>query len=718
MKIDVRELNESIKRYEEWRVGEFLSNSFENNPIEEVTSPKRAVSPEENLRKRKEMLATKIGQESLDFAYERAIGNNDSVYSNFIEKIDFAKKKVGRIVIQKGGKPNGYATGFMVSETVLLTNWHVFKTQESVSDSEVQFDYEYDINGNPKQPTSFKLNPDVFYHASETLDYCFVAVNTIDENGKIPLSNFGYIFLDPAFGKLANEEQELLNIIHHPEGDLKQLSIRENLFKEIHDNTIQYTTDTAPGSSGSPVFNDQFQIVALHHMSIAKTNRDDEFLDKDGRVIPRDANNKIDKSKLVWVLNEGIRISVIILDLVKTNPNPAFVAEIIRKPISTPIPAKIEDTIPTTIEKQSPQNPTQMENNNVTISFPASLMSSSGMININIDTKNTPVLAGSELQKNKLQDSTSALTFTEKASIEDTKDYSSYKGYQSKFLGVGANEIPIPLPKSNLKNLVAKIKNSDSYILKYQYYSTIQHAVRKMPVISMINIDGDANKRKDDTKREDVWLRDNRIDYDLQLSNAFYGGSGFDRGHMSRREDANWGETAEDAKAFADLTCMHTNACPQVPSLNRSNKSGLWGILEKIVLEKGAKREGQTTNDISVINGPIFKDTDRQFRGIQIPMEFFKIILWLTSDGKLKATAFKLSQSNLVDAIDFDEDLNIDKNIQIKAFQCSIKLLEELTHLDFSKIIPFDTFQPAFGSDEIMEINEESIGEHIRLNVK
>jgi V8-like Glu-specific endopeptidase len=28
---------------------------------------------------------------------------------------------------------------------------------------------------------------------------------------------------------------------------------------------VQYTTDTLPGSSGSPVFNDNWEVVALHH---------------------------------------------------------------------------------------------------------------------------------------------------------------------------------------------------------------------------------------------------------------------------------------------------------------------------------------------------------------------------------------------------------------------------------------------------------------------
>jgi V8-like Glu-specific endopeptidase len=38
-----------------------------------------------------------------------------------------------------------------------------------------------------------------------------------------------------------------------------------NLVTYSDDKIVQYLTDTEPGSSGSPVFNSQWQVVALHH---------------------------------------------------------------------------------------------------------------------------------------------------------------------------------------------------------------------------------------------------------------------------------------------------------------------------------------------------------------------------------------------------------------------------------------------------------------------
>lgn len=161
---------------------------------------------------------------------------------------------------------------------------------------------------------------------------------------------------------------------------------------------------------------------------------------------------------------------------------------------------------------------------------------------------------------------------------------------------------------------------------------------------------------------------------------------------MSRREDADWGKDGDEAKRNADLTCMHTNACPQIGALNQSSKKGLWGRLELTVLESGAIIEGALTNKISVFNGPVFRYDDPVFRGIQIPMDFYKIILWPTDNGKIKATAFLLSQSRLVKDIKF-EQLDIHKNQEFKLYQYPIAKLAEETGINFSQIAEIDTFQ-------------------------
>ncbi|APR83391.1 Hypothetical protein A7982_08740 [Minicystis rosea] len=48
-------------------------------------------------------------------------------------------------------------------------------------------------------------------------------------------------------------------------GGTKQIALSENQVVNVHERYVQYTTDTLRGSSGSPVFDDQWRVVAVHH---------------------------------------------------------------------------------------------------------------------------------------------------------------------------------------------------------------------------------------------------------------------------------------------------------------------------------------------------------------------------------------------------------------------------------------------------------------------
>ena len=694
MLVSIEQLQKSNKRYIDWAesksktaANKLSSQTMQQaNPMLPKILKDNIIGDAANLEKRKQNIQ-RSGIEPADFAYERAIGKNDAVYSNFVDLLCEAKRKVGRIVIKKGVEHLGYATGFMISPNLLLTNWHVFPDESKVEDSVVQFDYELDMLGNPKQAITFKINSKKFFYSFKGLDYCLLGIDKYDISGVHPISELGYISLDPTVGKLGNIGEELLNIIHHPGGEPKQLSIRENTFTKITSTTIWYKSDTAQGSSGSPVFNDQWQLVGLHHSGIPLRNENGEYLDKNDKVVPV-IDGSIDESKVCWLANEGIRISVIRKHLLATFPNDPLIGEVLNQS-SSPLGVHSTHDHSAKAEKNpSSQNPSD----DIQISIPSSLLDRQRNISINIraDQKTSfkeegdsdLIFSGNDIGEMDL----------ETLKLERSMDYSNCRGYQSDFLGE-EYRVPIPKPQRGIKKYIAKLIGSKrAVILRYYKYSVIFHELRRMPLISAINVDGDLDKREDHTKRRDKWIRDSRLDYDIQLNDKFYKKSGFDRGHMSRREDANWGETAADAKRNADLTCMHTNACPQVPAINRSNKRGLWGSLEKIILENGAIKEEGKTGRISVFSGPIFKESDPVYKGVQIPMEFYKIVLWLDDERELKATGFKLSQRELVGDIDF-EDIGIDRNIVFKAYQCSIRSLQMMCSIDFSDMYEFDTFQ-------------------------
>lgn len=680
-----------------------------------------SVTPEENQKRkenRKDMIAAKAA-EPVDFAYERAIGNNDSLYSNFIELIALTKRKVARIVIKENDKRVGFATGFMVSKELMLTNWHVFQNKDMATSSEAHFFYEYDNLGHPIDPVIFKMDDSKFYNNKE-LDYCFVGLAPKDVNNEYSLEDIGYLYLDRLIGKIGEVGVEKLNIIHHPLGDYKQLSIRENRFVGIDDIKIYYETDTAQGSSGSPVFNDQWQVVGLHHKSIAKMTEDGQhYLDEHGNKIP-DYDGKIDITKVIWLKNEGIRISTILKHVKEENPNDAVITAIEQLPQKENLTFSTNGKLLNNTPLKNMEKQDIMENNtskNIIISVPVDALNSENSIDISLSTKKIAVNATIAPQKG---DSSSNEFLLEAAKIskEDSMDFSSCRGYVSDFLGKD-KDVPLPMPQSgsDVEKEIALLKDK-SMVLKYFNYSLIFNAVRRMPLISAVNVSGDPALRIDDSDRSDDWLRDARIDKMCQLDDKFYGHSNFDRGHMSRYQDAKWTFPASKDNELRNgiYTCFYSNACPQVPGLNRA--PGIWGKLEKAVLEKGVKK--QTDSDeikMSVFNGPIFnKKTDRIFRGVRTPMEFFKIIVWLDDEDNLKATAFKLSQKLLLKDIDFDESLlldiealDIDKVVEFKNYQCTIKSISEATEIDFKGLEKYDTFKSEDGLDHSLVVDKESI---------
>jgi endonuclease G len=174
---------------------------------------------------------------------------------------------------------------------------------------------------------------------------------------------------------------------------------------------------------------------------------------------------------------------------------------------------------------------------------------------------------------------------------EDELDFFSCAGFDEYFMGV---HIPMPAPKAKLrKKLAGLVDSPGAYTLKYHHFSTLHHAVRRVPIVSAINVNGKLRYAALDEEgsRIDKWYRDNRIDKDVQLNDTFYARSGFDRGHLARREDAEWGQTMAKAKLAADLTCSYANAVPQVPALNRAKFGyrGKWGTLEIELLEEGVE---------------------------------------------------------------------------------------------------------------------------------
>jgi endonuclease G, mitochondrial len=241
---------------------------------------------------------------------ERVIGGADFLGVNFFELALAVSRFVGRIHIRnRPGRTAGFGTGFMVSPRLLLTNNHVLSAPQDAVHSEVEFDYQYNRDGRLLPMVVYGLEPQVFFLTSKKLDYTLVAVQEHSAND-IEVRLYGWNRLIGEQGKAILGEY--LNIIQHPKGEVKQVALRSNQLVDLLDDFAHYVTDTEPGSSGSPVYNDQWEVVALHHSGVPK-KQDGNYIAKNGSIW----KEGMDPDELDWVANEGIRVSSIVDDIKK-----------------------------------------------------------------------------------------------------------------------------------------------------------------------------------------------------------------------------------------------------------------------------------------------------------------------------------------------------------------------------------------------------------------
>ena len=590
----------------------------------------------------------------------------------------------------------------------MVTNHHVFPVadlaefQGFADDPTMEFGYEFDVDGRRTDPVVFSLMPGDFLHTDKDLDLAIVAVAESDRTGRRRLSEQGYLVLNGTLGKAGLGDYA--TIIQHPDGREKQIALRNN---EIIDLTLPeviiYKSDTSQGSSGAPVFNNEWQVIALHSAGVPKKDGQGNYLDKDNQIIEV-VNGKVDSERIVWLSNRGIRVSRI-MEHMKTAGAAVTLSPFVQfllAPAYTDARPFAFLSRPTLPLAQAPDAEAAPPAPAPAPAVPTAPVS----IHISFGGDGRPAVSVASPER-ALADAAAE----QEKKFEDEQDFSQCEGFQDEFMGV---RIPMPVPSAALRaKLAFRTDSPSSYTLKYHHFSSIHHAVRRVPVVSGINVHGKYRYAAlgDDT-RSDRWYRDNRLDYDAQLDDDWYASSGFDKGHLARREDAEWGTTMAKAKLAADMTCSYANAIPQVPALNRAKFGyhGLWGQLEAKLLEAGVENEAGTSAHICVFNGPLFDADDPVYKSVQVALRHFKVVVWFDGSGTLRTTAFRLSQEQLVGEIDF-EALRFDEIF--KTYQCPLDEIEALTGLDFHQRMR-DSDTSAGNTSEVNEIMFERLRKPVR----
>jgi endonuclease G len=263
-------------------------------------------------------------------AQERIIAESNLLPVAFLEEGALRQRAVARLPKYDPRYPLGtpWGTGFLVSKSLIMTNNHVIRSESEANDILVQFNYQMDYNGVPQPIDTWRLDPDAFFYTDASLDFTLVRVkgkktfilrNDWSNLARIiraagiesediepallddlvagikyrllryPGSKWGHLQL---LKTVSYAQGQLLNCIQHPAGRMKEIAVQKNSVTEIFTDRVHYTTDTQPGSSGSPMFNNEWDLAALHH-----------------------AAGDRDPTTNAWIDNEGMRIDSIVTHL-------------------------------------------------------------------------------------------------------------------------------------------------------------------------------------------------------------------------------------------------------------------------------------------------------------------------------------------------------------------------------------------------------------------
>lgn len=287
-------------------------------------------------------------------------------------------------------------------------------------------------------------------------------------------------------------------------------------------------------------------------------------------------------------------------------------------------------------------------------------------------------------------------------------DEKLYHGFNQHFLiDEEINEsIEFPLLGHKHMNDIAPVDGNDASLLNYINYSVKLSASRKFPFFTASNIDGALFQKASRAKN---WKKDKRAQV-YQWGQELYSASKseFDKGHMTKREDVQWGDTIDLAQKAADSTFYYSNAVPQHKDLNQD----IWKSLEDYILHTETRKKSLK---ICVITGPVLSENDPPFvtsvkgETILLPIVFWKVVIFPKEDGKLYRVGFMMSQNKLLAENGIIEELEkatdeVELFMQFDdaaTYQVNVSLIEKLADLKLPKAI--DSFKDDRGTKLILQ---------------
>jgi endonuclease G len=630
---------------------------------------------------------------------ERIIGNSDLLGVDFLELAISISRAIGRV---RCG--NIYATGVLIGPRLMMTNNHVIGEKNNGDGWKIEMDYQRNSSGEMMAVHTYDVDPSLFFYTNPTLDYTIVGMGNLSDR-KRPIAAYGWVKLVADTGKI--EVGDPINIIQHPEGDLKQIAFRENkviALTNAKPDFLDYTTDTQEGSSGSGCFNDQWELVALHHSSIPRTDAENHILTKSAQVW-KQGQSTVD---IEWIGNEGVRVSAIVKDLTTATlpapfaplvdnllksdpPNPIELARMRWDQGSVPTaPAPTPDVPVVPVQPNTP-GALKMSDGSVSIQIPLTItVSLGGGSATATQTVAAPTVPASD--KSTYQPAPPPTPVPAEEAVVIDQDWKARLGYLPNFLG-DDQIVPLPILTTEQLKVTAQIDPNfrvdgsqyKDYELRYWNYSVLLNGKYRTAWFSAANVDGDERYQMP-PRKGDKWFQDKRAPLNQQLDQTAFE-TGIDRGHLTRREDAAWGKTQGIATKSTNDTFHFTNCSLQASPFNRGKDR--WQGLEQFLLEQHAKKEKRR---MIVITGPVFDPKNPTYRNdkmdysVPCPLQFWKICVLIRQDDTMSSTGFILGQQDIAQLPGFEK-------FDVGAAQVTLEQLQKKTNLKFDqKLINADNF--------------------------
>lgn len=691
-----------------------------NRLINEVRLSSRAGrSPDNPMLQELIKRATPLAPEDLDddLVKEVVNGVRNFLSIEFLARGIATSRRVGRILINTNSGLKARGTGFLVGRGIILTNEHVLRSEAQAAACFIQMDYEQNRYAPNPQPQMFALEPSRLFHNDPKLDYAIVAVASKNNQGA-SVEDYGWLTLDEAQGKITVSPNDFVNIIQHPLGREKEVVVRDNRLLDLSTSSqeanslgpfLHYEADTEKGSSGSPVLNDSWEVVALHHTGVPVENDKGQWLDKDGKVWNEKTQSPAD---IAWRGNEGVRVSSLIaalsqvqLDTAKAellkqvfakSPAPAppvrskkellEQAEPERRPVRRDVGERLREQSRSHEEKPTARSAAEIE-------LPLRISISVGEARYDYEKPYRP-------RVDRPPEGTLRRELLEEALSAD--DYADRDGYDRRFLGIN---VPFPTMKQRARfggalRVPRPARPRDIFELRYNRFSVLMNKARRLAYVSACNVNFNPPASIARDEGTGSWRRDPRINPEHQLGAPFYDDNDYDKGHLTRRDDAAWGRDEDDALAANWDTFHYTNAAPQHYLFNRSTgftgaDLDLWGDLENFISEQGADQRTR----LSILNGPIFGEQDKPLSDALVPWSFFKIVIWRDRNQPPGALGFILHQRDLIE--DLPKEAIETGRFHIR--QKRISQIERDLDISFGPVTDWDQMPPSDGREAIEE---------------